>query len=283
MAGGAILQGRTAPGLTSAVRVGHLYAVASLALTVGACVEPRRPPVPADPFAAPDPPAATLIDRRTIDVTWKHNASAPGGYWVEFATPGSDFVKLEVAWAFRPSFRHSDLAPATRFIYRVVPFFGRPSNVAIVSTPAYRPGEALSLPEGPLADGEGVDTSLGATTAKHSLREASTFVAAAPAVLSASLGSSSSAELRWEDRATDEDGYLVEVSEHGRAFTVCALLAPNTTSFRKSGLPSDSQVYFRVRAFFQGPPSKLAELTTPAEETTAKPAVQGRRKIQRPR
>ena len=58
---------------------------------------------------------------------------------------------------------------------------------------------------------------------------------------------------------------MVEQSENERDFVVCALLPPDTTSFRKIALPPTTKLHFRVRAFFYGDPSKPASLTTPAE------------------
>src|SRR6266511_2118217 len=72
-------------------------------------------------FAPPADVTATLSDVSAVDLRWKPRATEPGGYWIEFATPGSDFVKLGAAWPDTVTFRHEDLPGATTFIYRIRP------------------------------------------------------------------------------------------------------------------------------------------------------------------
>jgi hypothetical protein len=212
--------------------------------------------------------SATLSDDSNIDVRWKPRATQPGGYWIEFATPGADFVKLDAVWPETTTFRHANVASETTFIYRLRSFFGCPSRPAAITTgpdPAAPPSEV----EGPLEE-PGSSPSFGGVGSKKSIRTTSTIADAAPSALAASLRSVTSVDLRWEDHATDEDGYLVELSQDQRDFKICALLPPNTTSFRKVGLPPDTTLYFRVRAFFYAEPSELVSVTTPAE-----PSAQG--------
>jgi hypothetical protein len=186
------------------------------------------------------------------------------GYWIEFTTPDAEFVKLDVAWPQTTTFRHPDVAPETTFIYRLVPFFGRVSNVVAMNTGPASREQAPSVGEGTLGDpGSGPTT--GRATAKKSIRTISTMAEAAPANLAIVRSSPGTAELRWEDRAADEDGYLVELAQTPEDFKICALLPPDTTSFRKVSLPPETELRFRVRAFFDGEPSKLASVTTAAE------------------
>src|SRR5690349_150942 len=85
-------------------------------------------------FAAPSQLTATLVLTNSIDLRWKNNATELAGNWVEFTTPGDEYVKLEAAWPEVTTFRHPDLAPETKFIYRIVPFFGKPSKAAGIMT-----------------------------------------------------------------------------------------------------------------------------------------------------
>jgi hypothetical protein len=220
----------------------------------------RPAPRPEAPFASPSQLTATLVDPSTIGLAWKHEAAEPAGYWIEFATPGADFVKLEVAWSPGTSFTHRDVAPETTFLYRVVPFFGRVSNeVAATTGTALQKGPSPA--EGPMEE----PGSAAPDRAGSSIKAMATIAAAAPANLTMARVSSTTAELRWEDRAADEDGYLLELAQDPGGFQVCALLPPNTTSFRKIALPPGRAVRFRVRAFFYGQPSSLVTIDTPKE------------------
>jgi hypothetical protein len=218
-------------------------------------------------FASPSGLVARLADHSNIDLWWKYTATAPGGAWVEFTTPGDDFVKLDAVWPDVTTYHHPDVAPETRFVYRIHPFFGKPSKVVNVTTGhAAKPTEE----EGPLNESAKTNS----TNAQKSIRAVSTFDEAAPGNVSVTLSQPTSAVLRWEDRASDEDGYLVEVSaDPEKDFKICALLPPNTTSFRKVELPAEMKCYFRVRAFFYGECSNTASVSTPSAAPRLKPEV----------
>ena len=80
-----------------------------------------------------------------------------------------------------------------------------------------------------------------AVSGQKSIRAISSFAEAAPGNVTVALSLSTSAVLRWEDRASDEDGYLVEVSaEPEKDFKICALLPPNTS-------PHDFQLSVKTR------------------------------------
>jgi hypothetical protein len=210
-------------------------------------------------FAPPSDLRATLTRPTEIVLAWQHHAREATGYWVEFTTPGADFVKLEVAWPERTTFTHADLAPDTTFIYRVVPFFGRPSAVTIVHGGAAPAGQVALENEGPLEEPGAAPPGV----ARRSLRTPATIAQAAPADLTATLTGPTTAVLRWSDRANDEDGYLLELARGQGDFQVCALLPADTTSFRKVELPPREVSRFRVRAFFLGSPSAVASASTP--------------------
>ncbi len=183
-------------------------------------------------FAPPADVTATLSDVSAVDLRWKPRATEPGGYWIEFATPGSDFVKLGAAWPDTVTFRHEDLPGATTFIYRIRPFFGRVSNLVTITTGPASAANSSEV-EGPLEE-PGSPTGPAGAHQKKSIRSTSTMADAAPKNLAIMLSSPTSATLRWEDHATDEDGYLVEFSRDQHDFKLFALLPPNTTSFQKS-------------------------------------------------
>ena len=67
----------------------------------------------------------------------------------------------------------------------------------------------------------------------------------------------------WQDRAADEDGYLVEVRPAGAAdYRVAVQLDPDTTSYGVITLPDEKTATYRVRAFRFGAASNLTHQTT---------------------
>ena len=238
----------------------RLVLVLAAVLAVTACSpRPDPPKTPADVFAPPTDLTAVLAEQTHIDLSWKNNNTEAGGAFLEFnMNPGEEFSILEIVTADTVKIRHPDVAPDTRFGYRLRQFFGRPSDVVEITT-GKAPPRPLPEEEGPLGPAE-ADAS-----AKPSVRSVSSMDAARPAGLTAALASTTTVDLRWQDRAGDEEGYLVEVTDDpARPFRVCALLPANTTSFRKIRLPGDTRFHFRVRAYFLGQPSATTTLHTPA-------------------
>src|ERR1051326_3670182 len=132
-----------------------LFAVFVAAALAG-CADSRSEKSAAAPddaaaFESPTDLKAVLTDPTHIDLSWKNHATEAGGLWVEFATPGSDFVMLDPLWPQVTTYRHPDVAPETQFIYRLKPFFGRPSTAVSVTTgPEPKPGAPDMDEEGPL-------------------------------------------------------------------------------------------------------------------------------------
>ncbi|WP_394830472.1 fibronectin type III domain-containing protein [Pendulispora rubella] len=207
---------------------------------------------PRDAFAAPEALSPSPSGGNML-LRWENHASAPGGYFVEFRTDANDtFTMIDAVWADAHTFVHEDVARDTPFSYRVRPFFGAASPTVDVAT-----GAAVDAgppeEEGPLTEPSRNDA------AGVSIRDANAMAEAAPAELSAVLGSPTTAVLRWKDRARDEDGYLLEMAPaDSSAFQICALLPPNATSFRKVKLPPNTKMRFRARAYFLGLPSNVA-------------------------
>jgi hypothetical protein len=218
---------------------------AILALGLLACSGPAPQAPEASAFAVPAALKARLEDPATIVLSWENRATEAGGAFLEFITSTA-------------LFRHGDLAAETTFTYRVRPFFGRPSEVASVTTVASSvPGQGEV--EGPIEEPPR------AAPGGKSIRDVSSLAEAAPASLVAMSRGASSVDLRWKDRASDEDGYLVEMASGPKgSFAIVALLPPNATSFRKASLGPGQAYRFRARAFFYGKPSNSASATTGA-------------------
>ncbi len=72
---------------------------------------------------------------------------------------------------------------------------------------------------------------------------------ATPVNLVAITASATQINLSWTDNATDETGYLIERSAtSGMGFAQIAVLGPNVTTYSNTGLATDAQYYYRIRA-----------------------------------
>lgn len=218
----------------------------------------------ADAFASPEKLTATFTDPVNIDLRWQDRAKEPGGCIVEYANhPEDEFIILAVFSRGLTTFRHPDLVPETRFIYRVRPFFGRPSAIVQITT-----GETSTEPA------PEIDESRPPPSGDIALRNPATFADAAPTEVAAKLVSPTRAALTWKDRAADEDGVWVEIStDPADEFQPFALLEPNVTSYTAANLPPKTKCYFRIRPFCYGHASNLVTITTglPPSESKATP------------
>lgn len=209
------------------------------------------------PFAAPTNLTATLVDPIDIDLKWKDNASNEAGYFVEYSPDANnEFVIIAALPPNTTAYRHPRLLPHTRFIYRVLPFFGGASNATSITTGKEGPQQPPrpGIPAPPAAE------------SKFSLRSTSTASQAAPTDLTATLIPPAGVKLEWKDHASDADGYLVEIKpEWSPDFKASVFLKPGSTSLISYGFPTETKFSLRVRAFVYGHPSNLAEQTTGAD------------------
>jgi len=242
-----------------------LPVIAASILAFTGCSTTRQPAADkpaADNMAFALPTALTaLATNGNVVLHWQNHATAEGGVWIEYTTPGNDdYIQLDAfgSDSGETSFVHPDVATQTQFIYRLQPFFGRTTKPVGITTGMASSNEP-SLMMGPIDPTNAVPAG-----PQYSLRTLATFAEAAPTELTMTLSSPTSVDVRWKDHASDEDGYLLEVSARAdEAFVPCALLPANTTSFRKTGLPPQTQCYFRVRAFFYGKPTDPVSVTIP--------------------
>jgi hypothetical protein len=208
-------------------------------------------------FAAPTELTATLADPINIDLRWKNHATKAAGYFVEYSPDNNgEFVIIDAVSPESATYRHPNLMARTKFMFRVVPYFGPASNVVEVTTGKEGPQQS---PEGEAAKTMPAD--LGGE--KKSIRSTATFDAGGPTDLKVMLIPPAGIRLDWKDHASDADGYLVEIKQaDAPAFSAGIYLEPGTTSLVTYGLPFETTFLFRVRAFFYGKPTNLAEQTT---------------------
>jgi hypothetical protein len=264
------------PSLYPTACLSRAFAAILIAGGLAGCSKPASstPPTPShNPATAADfgPPkhfTATLLDKLTARLSWEIGSPHTDGYFVEYQNPGDDsFVILDITHRDATMFQHPDLAPETKFNYRIRPYFGKPSEILTVTTGQVPPGTPNREEEGPVE--EAAQTSAPEKAGK-SIRSLATIIEAAPSKFTARRSSPTSVILRWRDNAFDEDGFLVECAvDPNQTFKICALLPPNTASFKKIMLPGNTKCCFRVRAFFYGQPTPLAEVTTSPQERAA--------------
>lgn len=214
------------------------------------------------PYAAPTELVATLADPININLKWKDNASNEAGYFVEYSPDANnEYFVIEALPPNSTSYRHPNLLPETRFVFRVRPFFGSASNVADITTGKEgAPQEVIA---------ESTAAPIGPPIAKCSLKSSDSLASAAPIKLTARLLPPAGVQLQWIDRAKDADGYLVEIKGNGSDFRASAFLAAGSTSMVSYNFPFEAKFEFRVRAFIYGQPSNLAEQTTGEDPTMA--------------
>ena len=257
--------------MMSLSRTAFLFLLVSV---FGACSKPSPEGgiTPAgEPFASPSDVTAKLAEGGHIDIQWRNNGAEQTGTFLEFnMNPGEPFGILEILDLETTSVRHPDVAPETHFGYRVRPYFGRASDVVEITTGPAPPESAPAEVEGPLPSSAAPSDS----DPKASVRSVATLAAARPTGLTAALSLPTTVDLRWHDRASDEEGYLADMSlAPGGAWQTVALLPADATSFRKVGVPAQTRVRFRVRAYFLGPPASSVTVVTPPEATTPAPTA----------
>ncbi|MBU6409287.1 MAG: fibronectin type III domain-containing protein, partial [Verrucomicrobia bacterium] len=192
-----------------------------------------------------------------IDLQWHCRVPDAAGCFID-SNSGTNlrFELLGAVLSPVTTFDHRELKPDTRYGYRIIPFFGPPSDVVKFTTgeSAKIAAKAMNAVPGRASPGRrGI----------FSVRSRATAAKAAPSDLTATGLAPRMAELKWRDNSRDEEGYLVEVSEGSpRHFRVMAVLRPNTISFPTPLLPPKTACYFRVRAYCTGGPSLALELTT---------------------
>ncbi|KJK34026.1 hypothetical protein UK23_44160 [Lentzea aerocolonigenes] len=192
-----------------------------------------------------------LTSPTDVTLHWRPEAGAAGQV-VEYANAADgEYVVLEFAPPARNSFKHPDLIPETQFYYRVRPFSGPSSATVDVTLP---PGDETPEIEGPdwtapRKDGKGT----------HPVASPE----AAAVNLKAEVKHANGILFTWEDQASDEDGYLIEVKPAGAAdYRVAVQLDPDTTSYGVITLPDEKTATYRVRAFRFGAASNLTHQTT---------------------
>ncbi len=191
-----------------------------------------RDTVVSSPPATPTGLAATANSWDAIDLIWTDTSSDESGFRVERSLDGSSFSEIASLPADTSGYTDAGLAPNTSYWYRVSAYNGAGSS--------------------------GYSNVDGATTFPPPPPPP------APSSLAAAPLSGSAIQLDWSDVA-GEDGYDVERSPDGVAWSAAASVAADQITWTDTGLDPASTWFYRVRAFNPGGssgPSNVASATT---------------------
>ena len=166
------------------------------------------------PPAAPSNLAATAGSTSTINLSWTDHSNNETGFQIERSSDGVNFGAIATVGAGVTGYSNTGLTPSTTYAYRV-----RATN------------------SGGNSDYSNV---AGATTLAAT-------APAAPSNLTLTVISSSRINLSWQDNASNETQFFVEMAIGAGGFTQIAQLGANAQSYSAIGLSRNTRYTFRVR------------------------------------
>jgi fibronectin type 3 domain-containing protein len=188
--------------------------------------------VPPAPPAAPTALTATLLPPTSVRLAWTDASSNETGFTIERST-ASTFTANVVTFnaaANATVYTDTTVAANTRYYYRIRAFNG-------VGTSAWSPTATVLTSGG--------------------------TPPAAPVSLEPVVATRTSIQIRWTDRATNEQGFYVERSGSPTGpWTRVATLAANTVQYTNAGLLPNTAYSYRVQAFNAGGTSAYSNVIT---------------------
>jgi len=173
-----------------------------------------------NPPTAPNSLTAAAVGQNQIKLAWTDNANDENGFKIERKTGAAGtYTQIANTDANQTSFADSSLLPNFTYFYRMR---------------AYNAGGH-----------SGYSNEANATTLFPP--------PAAPSSLTATAVSDSRIDLAWADNAGNEDGFKIErkISAAG-AYTEITTVGPNVTGYSNTGLTTNMQYFYRVRAYNAG-------------------------------
>jgi titin len=179
------------------------------------------------PPAAPSDLTATMVSTSQIDLAWTDNASNEDGFKIERKAAGdSVYAQIAAVGANVTSYADTGLPENMQYFYRVR---------------AHQSGSHSAY-----------SNEAGATTVPNP--------PAAPSGLTATAASNSQIDLAWEDESSDEDGFIIErKTGDDDDYAVIDSVSANDTTYANTGLSSNTEYYYRVRAYNAGGNSDYAD------------------------
>ncbi|MEV4317448.1 fibronectin type III domain-containing protein [Actinocrispum sp. NPDC049592] len=199
---------------------------------------------------------ATLVSPTDIMLAWHPTDPGAAGQIVEYASEEKGpYTILGFFPPTQSSYKHPDLIPQMPFYYRIRPYYGVATAPVEVDLPPGEPDE--STPD----DGEWArPKTIPGNTAPLALVGQPD---SAPAGLTPTVVNPNGIKFTWTDRASDEEGFFLEVKASGAPdFTVAAVLDRDVNSVGMTTMPEEKKAQYRVRAYKYGQATNIAHQTT---------------------
>ncbi|MFX4263269.1 stalk domain-containing protein [Pelotomaculum propionicicum] len=165
--------------------------------------------------SAPSGLAASAVSSSEIELTWEDNSDNETGFIIERKKSGSAYTRVAEVGEDSTTYTCSGLSVDTKYYFRLRAYNDTGdsdySNEAGATT--------LDVPPD------------------------------APSRLVAGTLSTSKIKLTWEDNSDNEVGFKIERKKSGGSYSQIAEVDEGVTSYTNSGLPDNTEYYYRVRAY----------------------------------
>jgi hypothetical protein len=200
--------------------------------------------------------AATLTSPTNIDLSWHAADPAAAGQIVEYANePAGTYTILGYLPPDATTYRHPDLIPQTPFYYRIRPYYGTASAPVRLALP---PGDFVEDPTDP-EEWIKPRTVPGGPAEKSVVKDAK----GVPANFTVSMVNANGVRFTWDDRTSDEEGFLLEIRPEGApGFAVAGVLDPDVNAFGLVTMPNEKNATYRIRPYRFGEPTNTAHQKT---------------------
>ena len=168
---------------------------------------------PGTPPLAPSGLTATAVSANQINLAWTDNSTNEDGFQVDRSPDGTVWSPLATVGRGVTTYANTGLSPSTTYFYSVRAFN---------------------------AVGD---------SANSNTTSATTPAVTAPSGLTATAVSMSQIDLAWTDNSTNEDGFRIERSPNGSAWSLLATVGPNLTAHSDAGLIPSTIYFYRIQAF----------------------------------
>jgi fibronectin type 3 domain-containing protein len=181
------------------------------------------------PPAAPTSLTTMVASTSRVDLAWIDAANNEDGFKVERSTDGITFVQVGTVPANTVTYMDTTVVGGLTYTYRVRAF-----NAA---------GDSMY---------SNTATAVVAATAAPTT----------PTGLTAIVASASRVNLAWTDTSSNEDGFNIERSVNGSAFTQVATVPANSSGYDDAAVTTGNTYGYRIRAFNRGGTSAYSNTAT---------------------